>query len=142
MGCPWRMKSLSRSQPGISSLEAIKGQKGWCLQDGSFIAAELLVVKSGTVDDDGLVASLTIVGVERSCAFRTEAALLMDIDSVLLLRRWKSTIESAPPRKGAELVDQSDVLYQEVANQSLLLPPTVPRRVSSDVKRGSYAPWK
>ena len=62
------MKSLSRSQSGISFLEAIKGQKGWCLQDASVIAAELLFLESGIGEDDFLVASLALFRVESSCA--------------------------------------------------------------------------
>ena len=65
------MKSLSRSQPGISSLEAIEGQKGWCSQDESLVPAELLGVKSVTVEDDDLVASFTMFGVESSCALKS-----------------------------------------------------------------------
>ena len=65
------MKSLSRSQPGISSLEAIEGQKGWCSPDASLVTAELLGVKSGTVEDDDLVASLTMFGVESSRALKS-----------------------------------------------------------------------
>ena len=65
------MKSLSRSQPGISSLEPIEGQKGWCSRDASLVAAELLGVESGTVEDDGLVASLTMFGVQSSYVLKS-----------------------------------------------------------------------
>ena len=65
------MKSLSRNQSGISSLDAIEGQKGWCSQDASLIAAELLGVQSGSVEGDDLVASLTMLGVESSCALKS-----------------------------------------------------------------------